>query len=312
MSERDNISESNSNELAISNKHPDSNRDATGNQEMASVETAAQQQATENMETHAHHLHKTPGHGWKHYLFEFFMLFFAISAGFFVENLRENVVEHKRAAEYAQLLVDDLNYDVAELNRAGRVLGKIIVASDTLSQLLGNADAIKTSGGKLYYYEYWSGWRWKIISRDATLQQLKNSGSLRYLGRPSLIRKILDYEETLKIIYLLQDQYEPEKMKNLEIVQKVFDQTYFNILDGIKEAVRDSTSKSFGVRSEALDRFLHTNYPLFSYEKSSLFEIKNWSQNTSRTYKIQLSNLVTAKRKAALAIEVLKKEYGFE
>jgi hypothetical protein len=30
------------------------------------------------METHAHDLHKAPAHGWKHYFFEFLMLFLAL------------------------------------------------------------------------------------------------------------------------------------------------------------------------------------------------------------------------------------------
>ena len=35
------------------------------------TETITQNQATETMEVHAHDLHKAPGHGWKHYAFEF-------------------------------------------------------------------------------------------------------------------------------------------------------------------------------------------------------------------------------------------------
>src|SRR5579864_3075045 len=52
-------------------------------------ETINPNQETRNMETHAHELHKAPGHGWKHYFFEFFMLFLAITLGFYAENLRE-------------------------------------------------------------------------------------------------------------------------------------------------------------------------------------------------------------------------------
>ena len=54
---------------------------------------------TSDMETHAHHLHKAPGQGWKHYLFEFLMLFLAVTLGFFVENLRERMVENHRENE---------------------------------------------------------------------------------------------------------------------------------------------------------------------------------------------------------------------
>ncbi|MCX6221180.1 MAG: hypothetical protein NTZ69_09330 [Bacteroidia bacterium] len=33
---------------------------------------------TENMETHAHHLHKVPGNKFWHYFYEFLMLFLAV------------------------------------------------------------------------------------------------------------------------------------------------------------------------------------------------------------------------------------------
>ncbi|HKZ65698.1 MAG TPA: hypothetical protein VJ111_05055 [Chitinophagaceae bacterium] len=181
--------------------------------------------------------------------------YLAITLGFFVENQREHYIEHKRAKEYARLLIDDLTFDIEELNRADRVLNKIIIAEDSLAGLLTSNEIKKIPGGKLYYYEYWSGWRWKVISRDATLQQLKNSGSMRYMGNTSLIRKIMDYEESLKLIYLLQDKYEPEKVQNWSLVQKVFDQTYFDMLDNIKAAPRDSSSKVFLVSDQNLELF---------------------------------------------------------
>src|SRR5882672_9316983 len=61
-------------------------------------------QETENMEVHAHDLHKVPGHGLKHYLFEFLMLFLAVFCGFLAENLREHSVEHQRAEQFARSL----------------------------------------------------------------------------------------------------------------------------------------------------------------------------------------------------------------
>ena len=67
-------------------KHPSdethSPKPATSNQQPAFAEASADKPATENMETHAHHLHKAPGHGLKHYLFEFLMLSSLCSADF--------------------------------------------------------------------------------------------------------------------------------------------------------------------------------------------------------------------------------------
>ncbi len=68
------------------------------------------------MEVH-HHGHVHEKKKWKEYLFQFLMLFLAVTLGFFVENQREHYVEHKRAKEFAKLLVDDLIIDTTELKK---------------------------------------------------------------------------------------------------------------------------------------------------------------------------------------------------
>ncbi len=166
------------------------------------------------------------------------MLFLAVTLGFFVENQREHYVEHKRAKEFARLLVDDLIIDTSELNLAQRAWKNIVFASDSLSVLM-QATNDKLQGGKLYFYGYWSAWRWNVISRDATLQQLKSSGSMRYFGNVALIRKILNYEEAIKLTYLLQNRFDSEKSANWQSVQRVFNQSYFDTLETIKGAARD-------------------------------------------------------------------------
>jgi hypothetical protein len=265
---------------------------------------------TETMEVH-HHGHVHEKKKWKEYLFQFLMLFLAITLGFFVENQREHYIEHKRAKEFAGLLIDDLNVDIAELNRAHRTLSRIITAGDSLASLLSSQNTEKIPGGKLYYYEYWSGWRWQVISRDATLQQLKNSGSLRYI-KNTLVRKVLDYEESLKVIYLIQNKYESEKIENWNLVQKVFDNDYFDELDKIKAARRDSSEKNFNVNDKEVIAFFSKNIPLNTYDKNVLFELKNWARNSSWSYRIQIGNLNSAIQKAQEAIYALKKEYRLE
>jgi len=271
---------------------------------------APKQPKSENMEVH-HHGHVHHQKKWKEYLFQFLMLFLAVTLGFFVENQREHYIERQRAKDFASLLMDDLNTDIAELNRAHRILDKIMTSSDSLASLLSSADIKKIAGGKLYYYEYWSGWRWRIVSRDATLQQLKNSGSLRYMKK-ELVRNILNYEESLKIIYLLQDKFESEKNENWKLVQKVFDNDYFDELDRIKAAKRDSSGRNFNINDKEVTTFLSKNIPLNMYDKNTLFELKNWARNTSWSYRMQISNLKSATQKAQDAIYALKKEYHLE
>src|SRR5690348_14603822 len=69
--------------------------------------SASNKLETETMEVH-HHPHVHHSKKWKDYLFEFLMLFLAVSGGFFVENLREENVEHHRAQVLATSLYKDL------------------------------------------------------------------------------------------------------------------------------------------------------------------------------------------------------------
>ena len=68
------------------------------------------------MEIH-HHPHSHHKKRWKEYLFEFLMLFLAVTSGFFVENQREHYVEGKREKEYAKSLYDDLRTDTFTIQR---------------------------------------------------------------------------------------------------------------------------------------------------------------------------------------------------
>lgn len=76
-----------------------------------------QKQQTENMETHAHHLHHAPGNRFWHYFYEFLMLFLAVFCGFLAENLRENYVENERAKELAKNLYSEIFADSININQ---------------------------------------------------------------------------------------------------------------------------------------------------------------------------------------------------
>jgi len=61
-----------------------------------------------------------------------------------------------------------------------------------------------------------------------------------------------------------------------------------------------------------LDSFLNTNYPLYTYDKNILFELKNWAYNSSRNYRVIVNDIRTMRAKAHEVIEALKKEYHLE
>jgi hypothetical protein len=267
------------------------------------TDTITQNQEIENMEVHHHpELHHKPKK-WKEYFLEFLMIFLAVTMGFFAENIRENYVEYKSAGEYASLLIEDLATDTVELNSDAHVLNLIITAGDSLGNLL-SSDPKLIVGGKLYYYEYLSSTRWNLISHDATLQQLKSSGALRYLGDTSLIRKIMNYEESVQFIYLGQNRFEPQKIENWSLVQKVFDQSYFNSLDSLSDFAINVT-----VNDERAMRFMNNNYPLLNYDKDLWQQLRNWAYCSSRNYRVEIQLFNAARLQAIIAIAALKKEY---
>ena len=207
------------------------------------------------------------------------------------------------------MLVNDLNSDIGELNRTDRVLRRIIDSGDSLSALIRSGDIIKIPTGKLYYYEYWSGWQWKVTPRDATLKQLESSGAMRYLGNVALIKKILDYEESLKLIALLEDNIAVEKAENWNLVQKVFDGFYFRKAQGIEAAARDSSMESSQANSDSLDTFVNSNYPLMTYERTTWMELSNRALTSSAGYRTLLEAVIRAQQRAEEAMDGLKRKY---
>jgi hypothetical protein len=143
------------------------------------------------METHAHDLHKVPGHGWKHYFFEFFMLFLAVSLGFYAENLREGI-KHKEEIDIdVHSILSDLKADVAlfdsvlERNQYGYMMADSLIK--LLHSDLSNTPEIyysarSTTSNIGYFYP-----------NTKTFEQMKTSGLLKLIKPRSLLDSIGTY-----------------------------------------------------------------------------------------------------------------------
>ncbi len=146
------------------------------------------------METHAHHLHKAPGKHFWHYFFEFFMLFLAVFCGFLVENFREERVETHRANELAKSFYSELKSDstIAVSKIANRI------KEENALIYLGEyfKDSSLTNVSKAFSINFLYGIYFRSPSlfepRTVVLDQLKNSGSLRYFKSEELQKLIGD------------------------------------------------------------------------------------------------------------------------
>lgn len=134
---------------------------------------------------HQSNIHKNK---WTHYLWEFIMLFLAVFCGFLAENMRENQVEKHRANELARSFYEELKGDSAN------VVVKInnrIRQEEALSYLMDYfKDSSLTHVSKDFAINFMYGILFRSPSmfepRTVVLEQLKNSGSLRYFKNEEL------------------------------------------------------------------------------------------------------------------------------
>src|SRR5260221_3250327 len=138
-----------------------------------------------------HHHSQTTGKKWKHYLWEFLMLFFAVFCGFLAENFREHQVEHAREKEYARALYDELLADsISFTNKMKARSGKEKDCDYLWSYI---KDSSLTTLPKAFYPAYTIVFylinSYTFEPKDGVLSQLKSSGSLRYF-KSTVLQKL--------------------------------------------------------------------------------------------------------------------------
>src|SRR5512138_3456748 len=127
------------------------------------------------METHAHHLHKAPGKNFRHYIFEFLMLFLAVFCGFLAENEREHMVEHRQEKQYIRSFMEDLRSDTATISRIIALKSQREEMKDSLIWYL-NASNPNQYSQRIYFFGRQLTRTSNFFPADRTIKQLKNSG----------------------------------------------------------------------------------------------------------------------------------------
>ena len=162
-----------------------------------SLENAAQttsQPVTDNMEVH-HHPHVQHSKKWKSYLFEFLMLFLAITAGFFVENKRESYIERHRADQFSRQLLADLRLDSQMLENRNRDINQMQKGYDSRFFLLTKRndatpkEVLEVLLPLTYVFD--------VPATTTTYIQMKTSGSLRYIENTDLTAHLQHYYDVL-------------------------------------------------------------------------------------------------------------------
>ena len=236
----------------------------------------------------------------KNYVFQFLMVFLGITAGFFVENIRENNVESKKAEEYAGSLYEDLVADTANLHHAINASLLTVQRIDTLLYLLNQEDVSKITGGKFYYYGALSLRYQNFIPNKSTINQLISTGSIQYFKNYSIEKSIADYNQALLNLNYQQETENRTYMEKVKFIETIFDGSILS-----QVLYKDLTQKF-------IDSFLNRNYRLLTNSKKELKEFANFCEFRKQFLIIKANEMYEIPlEKAVSLINELKKEYNF-
>lgn len=238
------------------------------------------------------------------YFFQFFMLFLAVTAGFFAENLREESGERKQSREYAKSMIDDLVRDTLNIQYH---LSRLNVAVKTISNLADYCrDKPLSQIKNLDLYRLTSiTWNPPFRWSRATLEQIKSSGSLRYFTNDSIIYYISQYDAVT--LHLDQDNLEDQQRyssaieKKLEVVDLNYPEDFLNALKSNPDSMLRTPAYAEMNSSRSL---LTSDINKVKLMANGYLTIKDYSSSRIK----ELSHLVHDQSRLIL---LLKREYDF-
>jgi hypothetical protein len=152
------------------------------------------------MEVHAHT--HTARKKWTHYFWEFLMLFLAVFCGFLAEYQLEHKIERDRAKELAKSLFEELKSDSIFIRVKYQNRVKQENALQYLRIYFRDSNITRLSKNFVINFHYGIAFRTPSIfePRTVVLEQLKNSGSLRYFKSKELQKLIGDISVSINNI----------------------------------------------------------------------------------------------------------------
>jgi len=186
------------------------------------------------------------------------MLFLAVFCGFLAENQREHYVENIRAKDYARSLLNDMREDTGELRR-GIHQTKFIMSS--IDSVVSMASAISTNEpvpGKFYYYSKFIFNGFRIDWSKSTIDQLIQSGNLRYFRNKDLIGAIQFYYYMQGIISEQNQMDLAHRDRAIEFRNRILKGRYYSVFASLNIVKEEHAH----VSSPQIDSLMNTKLPL--------------------------------------------------
>jgi len=153
------------------------------------------------------------------------MLFLAVFCGFLAENFREHKIEKERAGQYLQSMLLDVRTNIINLDSLIQQDIMYVKTYDTLvNWLLEDSASIDRAA---YARKMGAVWIRNFLVRKETYEQMKSSGSLRYVGNIEFLKKMMDYERITNFAQYRNQEFEKKYYTELFIpaLYKAYDLT---------------------------------------------------------------------------------------
>jgi hypothetical protein len=226
-------------------------------------------ETTQPMEVHHHPDLHHEKKKWKEYFLEFLMIFLAVTLGFIAENIRESISEHERAKVFAASMLKDLEADTAQLRPYRTYFDYAASNVDTLMQMLSSHDLKDIPTGKLYWYGLWGGAHRFFIPNDATFQQMKSSGSLRYFDK-TIAYNVANYDRLCRMMQTTEASLNSIYGEARKSRALIFEFRYNDQANNIAQFNNVGRASKSSIDQNKIDSFMRSNPPLLSYDKTLL------------------------------------------
>jgi hypothetical protein len=217
------------------------------------------------------------------------MLFLAVFCGFLAENQREHYIERTRAREFATLMYEDLKKDTMFFREGSEKFTMIMEHQDSLSYLLRQ---LTENEDHYILIKHWINgvWALNFTPHQATYEQMKNSGSLRYIKNIALINSMQDFYNSSLPDIGHYHQIQSELTEN-RIVPFIEDHMDYREADFLTSTI-------------------HTDKPeLFDWNKRTAIKLYNMMALLREQNNSLNKMYYAAREKAITVMQLLQKEY---
>ena len=244
---------------------------------------------------HPHHLHthENAKKKFKEYIFEFLMLFLAVTMGFFAENKREFFVEREREHQYMQSFYEDLKRDTTELNAVRRTFVRQVRYLDTTVKILFTSKTDTASIQKLYQLNLSTLGSRGVRLIERTTAQLKNAGGLRLVENSKISDHIAVYWHWASYIQAYGESTEELKIRAREKSYLIFNNGFYQN--------QEIGNTKYKVKPGAV---------LMTYDKNTLLEFANRLHHIKNALNnVSIVQIDATTKVAVDLMEELKNEY---